>query len=197
MDRFDLDEKYISDFRHGKDEIFSVIYNGSKEKLFQYTLRYVKDPEMAYDIVQDTYIKLWENRQKIVNADNLSGFLFITAKNMALNCLKRAAIDEGIKQKIINAYQFPSYSEVDRYITDKEYAKYISDLLDKLPQQTKLVFKKCKLEGLSYDEVAVELNISRNTVKKHMTRALTHLRQDETIKSISHNTLLICVLLNF
>lgn len=196
MNCYDLEEEDFIAFKAGDQASFETVYNCNKEKLFQYTLQYLKNPELAYDVVQDTFIRLWESRSQMVNFENVRGFLYLTAKNNAINYLRRASIDLKAKGKILEGYTFPEESEVEYYVIDREYEKYITEILNKLPEQTKLVFKKCRFEDMSYDEVADELGISRNTVKKHMMRALKTFRDDDIIKDININALLIWVLIN-
>lgn len=196
MDCFDLEEKDFIAFKDGDQASFEVVYNCNKESLFRYTLQFLKNPELAYDVVQEVFIRLWESRLQMVNFENVRGFLFLTAKNNAINYLKRASVDLKVKGKILEGYTFPDESEVEYYVIDREYEKYITDILNTLPEQTKIVFKKCRFEDKSYDEVAEELGISRNTVKKHMMRALKTFRDDEVIKNININSLLIWLLIN-
>ncbi|WP_202103252.1 RNA polymerase sigma-70 factor [Sphingobacterium faecale] len=197
MDCFDLDEEDLAAFQAGSEARFETVYNCYKEKLFRYVLQYVKNPELAYDVVQDAFIRLWEQRSQMVNFENIRGFLFLTAKNNAINLLRRASVDLKAREKILEGYIYPSESDVEYYVIDREYEKYITEVLDRLPEQTKLVFKKCRFENMSYDEVGEELGISRNTVKKHMMRALKVFREDEVIKRMNLNALWIWIIINF
>lgn len=79
----------------------------------------MKSPELVYDIVQDTFIKLWENRMEMVNAENIRGFLFITTKNSSITYLRRAAIDRNAREKILESYTFSSSSDTEYYTIDR------------------------------------------------------------------------------
>ncbi len=190
--QFDLES-----FKSGDKACFEYLHSKYNKQIFHYVLRYIKNSALCYDIVQDSFLKLWENKSSMKNWDNIIGFLHLTSKNAALNLIRRAALDKSVREEILKDYEADETAYSEYLLIDKDYRAYIKDILLNLPEQTQLIFRKCKIEQLSYEEVALELGISKNTVKKHMVRALKLFREDPLLSKINKNTLIILFLLTF
>lgn len=156
---------------------------------------FLKSDMLTDDVTQEVFVKFWENSSKFESIDNIRGFLYLTAKNASINLLRRSILDEKLVSSIIDNYELePS---VDLLVFRKEYSAYIDKVLETLPQQSRVIFKMCKVEGRSYEEIAERLGISKNTVKKHIVRSLSVLRNDETLKKMNKNLVLMYCLLKF
>lgn len=154
---------------------FDAIYNRFYEAIYRNALSVLKDPGAAEDIIQETFLALWEKRTTIQRPENIAGWLFVTASNKSLNLLRKK-----VRQRL-SLQPAETLAEIEYIPEDYETAdrqlKLLQKAIDALPPQRKRVFELCKLEGKSYEETAAILNISKNTVKSHMASASESVRE--------------------
>ena len=185
----------VSRLQGGDANSFNLFYREYVDEISRYVKMFLKSDVLTEDVTQDVFIKFWENSFKFESVDNIRGFLYSTAKNNCLNILKRSLLDDKLMVSILNNYELePS---VDFLIYRKEYREYIDKVLNTVPEQSRVVFRMCKIEGRSYEEVAEQLNISKNTVKKHIVRTLSVLRNDKTLNKMNKNLVYFYCFLRF
>jgi RNA polymerase sigma-70 factor (ECF subfamily) len=142
-------------------------------------------PEVAEEIVEDIFIRLWENRSTAGDIKNLRVYLYVAARNRALNYL-------DWKSKDIISY-FETYPEdipapadtPERLMMTKEMASRISSAVGALPPKCRIIFKLVREEGLKYREAAEVLNISPRTVDTQMSIALKKIACAITLKTLA------------
>lgn len=141
-------------------------------RLCRFACSLVSQAEVAEEIVEDVFIKLWEKRSLLAEVKNLQTYLYISVKNKALNYLNWRSRDiisyfETYPEDISIATDAP-----DHLLMTKEMADRINRAVEGLPPKCKLVFKLVREEGLKYREAAEILNISPRTVDTQMTLAV-------------------------
>jgi RNA polymerase sigma-70 factor (family 1) len=170
------------------DEIsFGHIYKAYHNFLYRFILKFVKSPDLAEDLTQEIFIRIWELRKEMKKVDSFQAYLFITARNHTLNFLKKVSKENIAKAEIMRHYK-PVQRMADDELLSAEYRQFIQNVLDSLPAQTREVFRLSREQYKSYDEVAALLGISRHAVKKHMVRShkkFKDLLGDETDISLS------------
>lgn len=161
----------------GDGAAFRKIFHSYNQRLFPFVLKMVKDQTAAEEIVQDTFIKIWENRLSIAALENPAAYIFTISTNKTLNYLKKAANDARLREKLLlRVKEEQNYAE--ELLAFKESNELIKDLVEQLPPQRKLIYTLNKEAGLNYDEIAAQLKISRNTVKNQLVDALRFLRTE-------------------
>lgn len=140
-------------------------------KLFSFTKTMVAQAEPAEEIVEDVFIRLWENRTELCKINNLKVYLFVAVRNKALNYLEWKSRDiisylETYPVDIPSANNTP-----DNLMITKEMAMRINKAVESLPPKCKLIFTLVREEQLKYREVADILDISPRTVDTQMTIA--------------------------
>lgn len=186
-----LPEKDILNKVAGGDEkAYGKLYGIYYPLISKVVLKFVKSPDLTNDLTQEIFIKIWDIRKELVNIDSFKSYLIVTASNHVLNFLKRASREAAAKGEILKHYKEYEESIEDRLIT-QEYWQFIDNVLNSLPPQTREVFRICREENKSYDEVASILGITRNTVKKHIVRANKEFRDALEKNSDIHLKLLI------
>ncbi len=163
----------IKKMAEGDMNSFDAIYWKYYKAVHGNILKLVQDNASAEDILQDVFLSLWENREKIDAARSLAGWLFVTSYNRSMTFLKRR-----LREKMTPVLHGEDSVEISigqplAEIRLKELEKAINNLS---PQKQK-VFYMCKLKGLSYDETADLMKISKHTVKEYLTAAFRSIKE--------------------
>lgn len=187
-----LDEiQLLEELIKGSETAFKKIYLNYHGSLYRMALKFVKSEELAKEIVQDVFVKIWENRSQINSSLSFSSFIFRIAHNHIFNLLKRASKEATIKNEILAAAETASnYTENE--VLSAEYETLAIDAIEQLPPQRKLIFKLCRNEGKSYEEVSYTLGISKSTVRDHMVKAIKFIK--DYLQAHTQTTFLVCLM---
>jgi RNA polymerase sigma-70 factor (family 1) len=167
-----LNEKeLLIQLKNGDDDAFEEIYRMYSHRLYVNLLRLVKSEDLAMDLLQDLYLKLWNNRSTIDTEKNIGSYLFSIAKNLAIDFFRKAARESNLKNHLI-AVGTELYNHVDDVFFHKETAKILDQAISALPLQQQRIFNHCKMEGKSYNEVAEMMGISPATVGNQLVKAV-------------------------
>ena len=159
----------LSELSAGEEDAFDKLYNHYVHSLKIFVIKFVKSSALAEDLTQEIFIKIWEKRSQIAKVKSFRAYLFVTARNHVLNFLRNASRSEVVLTEIIGSYAAP---QADHEMISREYKQWLQNVLESMSPQMRSVFKLCREQNKSYDEVADLLQISRNTVKKHMVRSM-------------------------
>lgn len=187
------ESELIELLRQNDEQALSALYYLHVKKLTYFIQRTAQSPFLAEDIVHDTFIKIWENRQDIDPGKPFKAYLFTIAKRNLLNMLKRAQHETSIMSEI-RKYAVEHENTTEMHIDYNESSSLISEAINSLSGQCKEVFVRCRIKGLSYKQTAEELGITESTVNKHMNRALTLIREYIKLKN-AVSVLMACVAL--
>lgn len=171
-----LDEaKYFKDLADGDERAFEVIYRHYAARLFSFVEKLVKDPELAEELIQEIFVQVWINRLAFHEVLLPTSYLFSIANRQALKYLKKVANDKRILNSIIDYSQAITNDTEEKTIL-RESVESINLAVAQLPPQRRLIWELSRNEGLSHEQIASRLNISRNTVKNQMVHALKFVR---------------------
>ena len=163
------EEIILSELSTGKEDAFEKLYNHYVHALKAFVIKFVKSSDLAEDLTQEVFIKIWENRDQLAKVRSFRAYLTVIARNHVLNFLKSAPRNDLALKEIVGSYIAP---QVENEMISKEYKEWLQKILDSMSPQMRSVFKLCREQNKSYGEVADILQISRNTVKKHMVRSM-------------------------
>lgn len=152
------------------ENLFESVFND----LLGYVMSYVKDRELARDIVHDAFLALWNNRETVDLSRGARPFVFSIAQHIALNYIRHQQIVSLKQPEIIRLFYA---TELVKEEYDSRILRVKQKMKELSPKQQEIVIL-CITEGKKYKEVAEELNISVNTVKTHLARALKYLRDE-------------------
>lgn len=155
-------------------KVFEDTFNTYAKDLKRFLFFKTQDMDLAEDILQDTFVKLWENCDK-VTFSKLKSYLYTVANNLFLNNIKH--------QKVVNKHKTSSLRIVENetpefLLVEKEFLHKIERVIASLPQKEREVFLLNRIEKKKYKEIAVMLNISIKTVEKRMHLALKTMREN-------------------
>jgi len=172
---FQDDHTLLSRIREGDEAAFSLFYEEHWTVIHRFVMKYLKCQDLSNDVTQDIFIRLWEGRAGLPEISSLKSYLFIVARNAAFNVLKKASVQESLKEKIVLA-AVASRSTIEDDLLSVEYLDHLKKVVETLPAQTQKIFSLCREEEKSYQEVSQMLGISKDAVKKHMVRSMKLLR---------------------
>jgi len=155
---------------------FEALYNRYRHQAYRYILTLVKVPELAEDLVQDVFIKIWDVRGRLEINRDFRGYLFRMCHNSSIDLNKRIAADRRLLDSVLRHWQMMADAEPFTQEELLRYDKLVGEALSSLSPQRRKIYELCKIDNKTYDEVARELNISPNTVKTHIKQTLALLR---------------------
>ena len=157
-------------------EAFTTVYNKYHKYLYALALRYLKNGEMAEEVVQYVFVKLWEASRDIDVLFNLKNYLFTMTKNYILNTIRN-------KRAIISLYYENSQLEIRdessdflKMLEERQLISLLYEAIETLPPQKKEICNMKLNENKSNQEIADQLQLSVNTVKSHYQEAIKILR---------------------
>ena len=156
-----------------QEKSLAELYHLYSKKLKQFSKAITRSPELAEEAVEDVFVKLWSNRHKILEIDNLAVYLYVAIKNTSLNILSKN-VTAGIRSSFDNMdieIGDISPTPYDLLLT-AEMMQQLHDAIEPLPPRCKAVFKLVREDGLRYKEVSEIMNISVNTIDVHMANAI-------------------------
>ena len=162
--------------RKGDRVAFYNIYERYCKRLYGFVLRYIKVEADADEIVQEVFIKIWESRNKIDAHASFESFLFTIAYNSTISLLRKRANEQKYLEHLKYIQQIQKAPDLIDEIQFKELNEKVKTLLNDLTPRQKEIFQLSREDGLTHNEIAQKLNISLNTVKKHMANALSFLK---------------------
>lgn len=150
-------------------DAFDSLYHQYHHAVYANILKIVQQQEAAEDLLQEVFMALWENRHKL-HADKVSGWLFVTSFNKSLKHLRKKEKDASVS---LEQAVLPDSFEEDLLQEDIYSMKLamVEEAINQLPDRKKEVFKLCRYEGKSYDEVAGMLGISAASVKDYLKQS--------------------------
>ena len=160
---------------------FAELYQATNAQLFTAVMTYTKDEHATQDILQQVYIKCWEKRATLTNLSSLANWLFIVARNAALDHLKKKAREQTFL-KIASASNsaahsgYPNFAASPDSLDSRETRKILEKAMAQLPPQQRRAYQLAFEEELSQEEIATHMEISTFTVKRHLELARRFVR---------------------
>ncbi|HKJ80476.1 MAG TPA: RNA polymerase sigma-70 factor [Ignavibacteriaceae bacterium] len=168
----------IGKIQSGDVKIFEALFREYYYSLSRFTTSIVKSSSAAEDLVQDIFLKIWENRQTWNPQGTIKTYLYRASKNQALNYLKHLNVVHNWAEFSRNSFSSSSSSiNPEDEFERKELLNSVNGAVNKLPEKCKMIFLLHRHEGLSYREISEVLNISISTVETQMGRALKKIRE--------------------
>ncbi|MDN3582407.1 RNA polymerase sigma-70 factor [Mucilaginibacter flavus] len=165
------DQELLQKMIAGDELAFARLFGKYKGFIYHFVMKYVNAPLLAEDLTQEVFIKMWENRNNLNGVASFKSYLFTTAKNHTLNSMKVAFRSEAALGLVVNGF-IAERNNTEDDLLHKEYLDFLRRTLETLPPRTREIFKMCREQEKTYDEVAQELGISRNAVKNHMVASM-------------------------
>jgi RNA polymerase sigma-70 factor (family 1) len=167
------DPALLTRIASGDEGAFRQVYVFYYKRLYQFAYALVKTREPAEEIVEDVFVRIWQQRETINSIQNLRVYLYTAIKNSALNYLSQKA-----RQSITEPFDHihitvgNSTDTPEQILITAEMQQKIQTAVEALPPRCKMIFKLVREDGLKYKEIAGILNISVNTIDAQMAIAI-------------------------
>lgn len=174
----------IKQLQGGNEKVFEQIVREYWPRMFKFALIYTQNNETSQELVQDTFLVLWNNRAILKDNTNLITYLMVVLRNKCLNLLEQTRIrqlyieeidDETIYQR---ANLYVLQDEASQIVESEDLHKAIERALSKLPDKTREIFMLSRYDGLKNQQIAETKNISQKTVEYHISKALQILKEE-------------------
>lgn len=169
------DNNLVKLLQKGNVAAFDSLFEVYSQKLFGFALKYFKNESDAEELVQEVFVKVWENRQTLKSELSFKSYLFTIALNQIRKHFNKKATSLRYLDSLQNEPEFSENQAVQE--NDYESALHqINLIIEQMPPRRREIFMKSKLEGKSSKEIAAELNISAGTVDNQVSEALRFIR---------------------
>ncbi len=163
----------LSDLAKGERQAFDQLYHRYWEALFRYIANVLKDEDDTADVLQDTFFKVWEQRDRLQHVESVKAYLFTMARNGALRFI---ALQQNHQRFLDSLRDFlkdgPYEGSAEESLALAELQVSLDRQITRMPPRMREVFLLSRFENLSNREIAARMNISENTVKKQINYAL-------------------------
>ncbi|WP_029902540.1 RNA polymerase sigma factor [Prevotella sp. 10(H)] len=166
----------IRSLKNGSHKAFDKLYQMYARRLYAYSLQFNKSAEESEEIVQDVFIKLWTNREKIVQEDTLRSLLFIMAKHQLINAF-RSKLNDPVYEEFVNYKDALSSDNTEYQLEYQDFQKKFDAAMQSLSTTQQNVIRLSRIEQLSNKEISEQLSLSEQTVKNQLSAGLKILRQ--------------------
>uniref|UniRef100_A0AB33JIW3 RNA polymerase sigma-70 factor n=1 Tax=Prevotella sp. GTC17262 TaxID=3236797 RepID=A0AB33JIW3_9BACT len=174
MLEFDADAMLSIALRHDERKAFDIIFTRYYSRVKQFVRGFCGDEYEAENITQDIFMKLWVQRDRIPAIETLDAYVYMMAKNAALNALKRMVRE---RRGMAESMEVADKANMEEALYSKELMEIVHRHIGQMPPQRRRVFTMSRIDGLKNEEIAERLNISKRTVETHISAALSELRR--------------------
>lgn len=168
-------EHWAEKIRQSDRLAFDSLFRSMYPQLVKFAATYTHEKSSAADIVQDSFISLWQNRTSIDPGQSLKAYLYRIVRNRALNYLRNRS-SEITQSEIIVEDELQPAEKVDSNENADELSEKFSEWIEQLPDRQQEAFELSRFEGLNHEEIASVMEVSPKTVNNHIVAALKQLR---------------------
>ena len=176
-----ISKTLLENIKQGDERAFEELYLSYREPALRFCNSILKDTEEAENIIQEVFIKIWNRRERINPELNFTSYLFTIIKNRVFDLLKEIKKRDFLKEKFWE--KVLEYQALDSEVKEERFAK-IKEAVEGLSEKRKRIIKLNYEEGKSYEEIATQLNISKNTVKNQLVKAKQVIRKQLKIAAM-------------
>lgn len=188
----DVSEAVLRKLKQGDRDAFDKVYHACKERIYGNLIKLLKSEEMAREMLQKVFIRLWDKHALIDPAQPIHAWMHRIATNMVIDYFRKAARDRKLEAQLVATAE-KGYSHVEEDLQHKQLQAVLNDAIEKLSPRRKEVFKLIKQEGKSYQQVSKMLGISESTINDHIVKANHSIQKQINRMGLAGVLLLFCV----
>ncbi|WP_257666359.1 RNA polymerase sigma factor [Parapedobacter tibetensis] len=158
----------------GDSRAFKLIFDHYNSRVYTFALKYLKSTQQAEEATQEIFLKLWEKGESLSDIVDLDNYIFTISRNHSFDQLRRMKIRSKLMVALPNHDDYTNETEETIMLHDTR--RILEEAIVQLPPQQKRVYQLCHQQGLKYEQAAAQMNLSAQTVHRHMKLALRFLR---------------------
>ncbi len=170
------DKELIALLRSSDETAFRQVFDRYHRKVYQFAHSFLKDHDLSEEVVQEAFLNFWLYRQRLSLDTSISPLLFTMARRVLIDHWRKCASSNKFRDSLIGSLQQMD-NNTETLTESRELEQISQEALQLLTEQQREIFKLSREEGLTYNEIAERMHISRHTVKYHLTNALDVFRQ--------------------
>ena len=170
------DITHIERLKEGDARSFDFLFSKYYKDLVLFCNVFLKDQNHSEDIVQDIFVRLWENRENLRIDSSLKGYLMTSAKNNCFEALKHQDVVRNHQDYVMYRNDVMDY-DTEHYLLYTELNERLQEAMQKLPEDMRIIFEMNRFKNLKYREIAEKLNVSVRTVENKISKTLELLRK--------------------
>lgn len=170
------EQDLLIELKRGDKKAYSLLFNKYYKDLVLFGGNFLPDKAVCEDIVQNIFLKLWNNREALIIETSLKSFLLKSVRNSCLDEIKHKVVVREHESYVIN-FDPSDDMDTENYVLYSDLQAQLDKALDKLPAVCREAFEMNRLAGLKYKEIAEQLNVSERTVEVRIGKALGLLRR--------------------
>jgi RNA polymerase sigma-70 factor (ECF subfamily) len=160
----------------GDQRAYRILFDRYWDLMYANALHFTKSPEWAKDLAQEIFMKIWMMRDKLPAVERFEAYLFTVSKNMILDELRK--LQHSPKHADFFETYFTATENEPAQLTElKDLEKDLHKAIDQLPLQMQTAFKLSRFEGLTHEQIARQMSISRVTSQNYIARAILNIRK--------------------
>jgi len=183
------EERYVAALKEGSREAFTMLYNLYADRLYSFALVQTKSKQMAEDVVQDTFLKLWNNRTNLNCYGNVQALVFTMARNLIIDAFRRQVANIDIEAYLKLHEALPSTASPEESLYLKETKEHLKQAKAKLSNKECKIYEMSREQDMPIKKIAQTLNLSPQTVKNYLTSTLkvfrSQLRREQLLWLLS------------
>lgn len=166
------EERYVAALKEGSREAFTMLYNLYADRLYSFALVQTKSKQMAEDVVQDTFLKLWNNRTNLNCYGNVQALVFTMARNLIIDAFRRQVANIDIEAYFNLHEALPSTASPEESLYFNETKEHLEQAKAKLSNKECKIYEMSREQDMPIKKIAQTLNLSPQTVKNYLTSTL-------------------------
>ncbi len=170
------DKDLVVQLKSNSSSAFQALFEKYSQRIYRFSLGYLKSTQEAEEIVQDVFLRVWKAREELLVERSFESYLLTIAKNTILNTIRKANYEKAYLE--YSSLHSNKNSLLDEELDFKELDRIYRRAIEKLPARRKEVYRLSRDNGLSNREIANELGISVKTVENQMTAALSAIKKE-------------------
>lgn len=172
-------DELLRQFKANDKNAINLLYERYSKRLYSFALAYLKTEADAMDVVQEVFINVWNKRNDLRNDTNLEAYLFTVTKNTVISIFRKKITEKQYFEHLKTVVVL-HHSSTEETLNYEALSTRLLELVTRLPEQRRLIFKMSKEKGMSNKAIAEELQISVKTVEDHITKARRYLKSQLT-----------------
>jgi RNA polymerase sigma-70 factor (family 1) len=169
------ERELLQQVSQGDREAFKILYTACYPSVQRYISLFETSGQVLDELTQDVFVRIWEKRARLMEVESFKGYLFMVTRNVVFNFIRAIRVRRKVKE--LDETVAVHNDDLENELLFKQYYAMAIEAVEKLPPGRRKVLKMSIYEGLTLDEIAVRLGITRSGVKKQLYAATAFVRQ--------------------